>query len=152
RHQFCRELCIGKNRCISCRLSMETDRPEPHSLGTIGHCLHCGARIFPEIPTTFCCSAGTHILPVKETDIPQKVEAYIQQWARLLVNYGREVNQLCSLSAVGVRGPQIAQGGISEMHNSSCFATVQGRCYHFPLFQQGRRSHPLLGNAISYLR
>jgi len=70
----------------------------------------------------------------------------------VLISHSREINQLASVTSVGVEAHDRQYGGVQEQHGGSCFTSIQGRCYHHDVYAPGNhRPHPLLGNGLSYV-
>lgn len=147
-------LCVTCSalQCPTCRLPPAQRQPDTslRYLGPISTCRFCGSRLFRTSPTTFCCSQGKHLLRECDVLIPEVIADFIVANRSILISSSREINQLCSLAAVGVRSSSSVLGGIQQMFEQS-FAIANGRVYHFDVFNDGSRSHPLLGNALSYL-
>ena len=113
-------------------------------------CRYCTARQFTD-SRTFCCSNGQHIISPDITEDPHDLLDFFYDYQHLLITHGREINQLASFMSIGVKSQGSSYGGIQYRRGEQCFASVEGKIYHFPLFQGGNRSHPLLGNATSFL-
>ncbi len=114
------------------------------------NCCHCGARQFNR-RRTFCCSDGRHIINPDIVQEPMILHHFLEKYSRLLITHGRELNQLASFTSVGIKSTHRSFGGVQQRHDDTCFAQAEGKMYHFPLFDGGSRSHPLLGSATSYL-
>ena len=78
------------------------------------------------------------------------MQQFIADHQHTLIEKGREINQLSSLAAVGVQGSGLSAGGVSQ-RGEAALCHIHGRAYHFPMLGGGRRDHPLLGEARSYL-
>lgn len=98
--------------CIRCGLLPQERLPDTslRFLGSMSECHFCGSRIFPSFPTTFCCAKGKHILPPEHVLIPDIIADFIVSNRTLLNNSSREINQLCSLAAIGVRSQSSPMG------------------------------------------
>jgi len=147
---YCEDCFVGlERRCHSCyRRTLYL--PPIHDLGPSTTC-NCGAFIFANNRTTSCCSSGKHILPASATEIPPILHDFISRHYALLISNAREINQLASVTSVGVEGLR-QYGGVQEQHGGSCFTSIQGRCYHHDMYEpSNRRAHPLLGNGLSYV-
>jgi len=93
-----------------------------------------------------------HILSDHVTCISVELSTYIHNWWNILIERGREINQLASLASIGVTNSHNQSfGGVQSIHNDACALTVDGQMYHFPVFHEGARTHPLFGSAASYL-
>ena len=143
-------ICSTQGKCQHCFWALSQIAPAVVDLGPMITCEFCDCRQF-SATRTFCCSAGDHVLPQETTEVPEVLHDYIVAHAETLIKKGREINQLASMTAVGVHSRQGYRGGIHDMHGGKAFATVQGRIYHFDVFSNSNRSHPLLGDARSYL-
>lgn len=147
---FC-SACYNQSTCPTCRRIPQLSRTLPvTNLGPLGSCAFCSARIFVSHKTTFCCSSGKHILADDDRFVPECLADFFVRHSALLAKSSREVNQLASLTAVGVHSSLGQRGGIQFDYNSK-FAMLHGRLYHFDIFANGDRQHPLLGDARSYL-
>lgn len=139
--------CLSHSgQCAKC--SLEGHVPSPHYLGPIQHCRFCSCRIF-SADSTFCCSAGKHLLRPQDVEIPAPLFQFLIDHGPVLVERGREVNQLASLASVGVKGPSGHSYPSLSFEHAALHA--HGRIYHFSMFCTNHRSHPLLGSAQSYL-
>lgn len=150
RRPFCSS-CYNQSSCDVCRAIPKSNRTLPNcSLGPLGACPYCSARVFTNHKTTFCCSAGKHVLGDEDRFIPTCIADFFSRHVELLAKSSREVNQLASLTAVGVHSSSGHRGGVQFDYNDR-FAMLHGRLYHFDMFDNGNRQHPLLGDARSYL-
>ncbi len=142
--------CTIGQRCIPCNEAYHAVAPPVHSLPQLFNCRYCQARQF--LPNrTFCCSGGSHILDQDAVKLTSTVGLFFLDNEKLLISHGREINQLASFTSIGVKNTQTSYGGIQQRHNDTCFAQIEGKIYHFGLFSLGKRSHPLLGCATSFL-
>lgn len=106
-------------------------------------CRYCGTTSYN---AGACCSSGSHVLLPVDRCIPDEAKNIFSQFSEVLLHSGREVNQLCSLTATHVEGT----GGVRPPFEQA-FVQIQGRIYHFPMFDESSRQHPLMGRAQSFV-
>jgi hypothetical protein len=114
-------------------------------------CLYCGATLFGEEKSLLCCSNGRKVLSEHDRVLPEVFVPLYEKYADVLRTRSREVNQLCSMTAVGVNTITGPLSGVTIKYESRS-AEISGRVFHFhrdpdPL----TIGHPLLGSARSYL-
>ena len=132
-------MCATQGKCQQCFFLLKQRAPPVNDLGPMTSCQFCDCRQF-SADRTFCCGAGEHVLPTPTTEVPHVLHDFIVENAELLIRKGRELNQLASMTAVGVHGRHgVHRGGIHDMHGGKAFASVQGRLYHYGLFSSAAR-------------
>ena len=146
----CHVRCTTDSKCTSCFHEFSQRVPALHKLPDMHLCRFCTARQFTN-SRTFCCGKGEHVLSPDITEEPPDLFEFFYDHQHLLITHGREINQLASFMSIGVKSQASSFGGIQYRRGEECFASIEGKIYHFPLFHGGNRSHPLLGNAASFL-
>jgi len=138
-NRACHARCLNRDRsCSSCHIQCSHEAIVQHRLPALTTCrFGCGARQFFST-RSFCCSMGRHILPDHITAMPLDLSTYIDNWWDILIESGREINQLASLTSIGVVNSENRTfGGVQSIHNDTCVLTVDGQMYHFPVFHDG---------------
>ncbi len=89
-----------------CYQQLASPLPAVHDL-----CQDCPARQFNP-NRMFCCSKGLHQMPRESIIEMADLHEFFDDCQQLLIDHGREVNQLCSFTAVGVCSSTSVLGGI----------------------------------------
>ena len=113
-------------------------------------CPYCNSSLFGQERSP-CCYLGRHILNEEDRVVPQPFREFYERYGDLLRENCREINQLCSMTVIGVDCVDRSRGGVSLNYEERA-AEICGRVFHFQRdAAEGRSGHPLLGSSRSFL-
>lgn len=136
-----------------------------HHCGEQFPCDHCGSKIWLA-EGKLCCEHGRAVIRDSECRPPPSFRGLYEKNAQLLINNGRQVNQLCTVTNIKVTEPVVRKvdgetrvtdrvniGG--QLQYEEKFVQMSGIVSHFDKVPVGRvtsdKYSPLMGNPLSYI-